>query len=115
LRRIVTDPMTGRCLDYGTKTYAVPPVLAERLVAIHHSSASPHSNVPAAKCDMEHNQPHTRGGPTNVINTTPVDRRWHRAKTHGDWTYEKDPDTDIVTWRSPNGLECIIEPYDYRC
>jgi hypothetical protein len=114
LRRMVTDPMTGRCLDYGTDTYTVPPALAEQLVAIHHTSASPHSNVPAAGCDMEHNKPHGAGGKTNIINNTPVDRRWHRAKTHGDWTYEKDPNTDIVTWRSPTGLTCIIEPYDYR-
>lgn len=114
LRRLVIDEITGQLLDFGTATYGVPPRLADLLIARHVTSATPHSTVPADGCDMEHNIPHHQGGPTNPINVTPVERRWHRAKTHGDWHYEKDPETGIVTWRSPTGLTCIIEPYDYR-
>ena len=114
LRRLVIDQTTGQLLDFGTTTYLVPPHLAELLVARQVVSASPHSTVPAGGCDMEHNVPHLSGGPTNPLNVTPVERRWHRAKTHGGWHYEKDPETGIVTWRSPTGLTCVIEPYDYR-
>lgn len=115
IRRLLVEEGTGRLLDYGTTTtYTVPPALAEHLINVHLHSAAPHSNVPAAGCDMEHNTPHRHGGATNRINCTPVDRRWHRPKTHAGWTYTKDPDTDIVTWTSPiSGLTCDIHPYDY--
>jgi hypothetical protein len=115
LRRLIIDPDNGQLLDYGTTTYLVPPALADHLIAKNITSASPHSNIPSASADMEHNTPHQHGGPTNPINTTPVDRRWHRAKTHADWTYEKDAETGVITWRSPtSGLTCQIDPYDYR-
>jgi hypothetical protein len=115
LRRLVTDPESGSLIDYGTTTYAVPPDLADKLIARYLHSASPHSQVAAAGADLEHNTPHDHGGPTNEINVTPMDRRWHRAKTHGGWRYVKDPNRHTVTWTSPtSGLTCTIEPYDYR-
>ena len=58
---------------------------------------------------MEHNTPHHHGGPTNPINVTPVDRRWHRPKTHNNWTYIKNPD-NTITWTSPTGLTCQSTP-----
>jgi hypothetical protein len=114
LRPLVTDSLTGHLLDYGRSTYTVPPDLADWLIAKNVTSASPHSNVDARLCDMEHNTPHEQGGATDPINTTPVDRRWHRAKTHGDWTYTKNCDSGVVTWASPTRLACTIDPYDYR-
>ena len=113
LRRLITDPLTGHLLDYGMTTYPVPPALADYLIAKHIHSAAPYSQVDARLTDMEHNTPHHHGGPTNERNATPVDRRWHRAKTHGDWTYTKD-DTGVLTWTSPTGLTVRIDPHDYR-
>jgi hypothetical protein len=113
LRRLVTDPLTGHLLEYGRTTYPVPPALADHLIAKHVHSAAPYSQIDARLADMEHNTPHDQGGPTNERNATPVDRRWHRAKTHGDWAYTKD-DQGVVTWRSPTGLTVRIEPHDYR-
>jgi len=113
LRRLVTDPLTGHLLDYGRNTYQVPAALADHLIAHSVRSASPHSGVPAAGCDMEHNQPFERGGRTDPLNVTPIDRRWHRAKTHARWTYVKSRD-GTVTWTSPTGLTCTVTPYDYR-
>jgi len=63
---------------------------------------------------MEHNLPHDQGGPTNPINVTPVDRRWHRAKTHSGWTYRKAPTPQQVVWNAPSGQTFVIDPYDYR-
>jgi hypothetical protein len=113
LRRLITDPLTGHLLDYGTTTYTVPPALADYLIAKNITSATPHSTIDARLADMEHNTPHDQGGPTDPINTTPVERRWHIAKTHGDWTYTKRQDGTVI-WRSPSGLTCQIDPYDYR-
>jgi hypothetical protein len=113
LRRLVTDPLTGHLLDYGRSTYQVPAALADHLIAHAVRSASPHSGVPAAGCDMEHNQPFERGGRTDPINVTPVARRWHRAKTHAGWSYVKSRD-GTVTWSGPTGLTCTVTPHDYR-
>jgi Domain of unknown function (DUF222) len=113
MRRLVTDPLTGQLLDHGTNTYVVPPDLADYLIAQTVTSATPHSSLPADRTDMEHNVPHDRGGATDRANCTPVERRWHRAKTHGGWTYCKHPDNSI-TWTSPTGLTCDINSYDYE-
>jgi hypothetical protein len=113
LRRLVTDPLTGYLLDYATTTYTVPPALADYLIAKNVTSAAPHSTVDARTTDMEHNIPYHQGGTTDRINTTPVERRWHRAKTHGHWTYQKHTD-GVIIWTSPTGLTYQIDPYDYR-
>ena len=114
MRRMIIDDTTGKLLDYGHTTYTAPPDLTDYLIALNVHSMSPHSAVPAEGCDMEHNTPYDQGGPTNPTNNTPVDRRWHRAKTHGDWTYQKDATTGSVIWTSPTGLTCQIDPHDYR-
>jgi hypothetical protein len=112
IRRLVTDPLTGHLLDHSPNTYTASQGLADYLIARNVTSAAPHSSVDAAGCDIEHNQPHHQDGRTDTINCTPVDRRWHRAKTHGHWTYTKD-EAGTVTWTSPTGLTCQIDPYDY--
>jgi hypothetical protein len=84
-RRLIIDPDTGYLLDYGQNTYTVPPALADFLIAKNVTSATPHSTVDAAGCDMEHRIPHDQGGATDRTNTTPTERNWHRAKTHGKW------------------------------
>jgi hypothetical protein len=112
IRRLVTDPLTGHLLDHGAETYTASAGLADYLIARNVTSASPHSSVDARGCDIEHNTPHGQHGRTSQANCTPVDRRWHRAKTHGNWTYTKDDD-GVVIWRSPAGMTCAIDPYDY--
>jgi hypothetical protein len=114
VRCLLVEKGTGRLKAIDPTVYRVPPAIAELLIKRYQSSAGPHSTVAASGCDMEHNTPHAAGGATDPINVTPVDRRWHRPKTHAGWTYTKDPATDIVTWTSPiSGLTCQIHPYDY--
>ncbi|HVX68695.1 MAG TPA: DUF222 domain-containing protein [Mycobacteriales bacterium] len=113
IRRLLIDEHDGHLLHYGTKTYLVPPSLADHLIALHHRSVGPHSGVPAASCDMEHNLPHQDGGTTDPDNNAPVDRRWHRAKTHTGWTYVINKDHS-VTWTSPYGMTETVHPHDYR-
>ncbi|HTR69863.1 MAG TPA: DUF222 domain-containing protein [Mycobacteriales bacterium] len=114
LRRLIVDPQTGHLLDYGRTTYVAPPPLADHLIATTIASGGPHSAVDAASCDIDHQPAFDDGGRTDPGHTTPVDRRWHRAKTHGGWTYIKDPQTAILTWRSPRGLTVEVHPHDYR-
>jgi hypothetical protein len=114
LRRLIIDERDGHLLDYGTKTYLVPPPLAVHLVALHQTSAGPHSSVRADGCDNDHNIPFgSPGGTTDADNVTPLDRRWHRAKTHAGWTYLKNKD-GTVDWTSPAGQSHREDPHDYR-
>lgn len=113
VQALLVDKRSGYLKAIDPTVYQVPPHLADLLISRYVTSAAPHSTVPAAGCDIDHNTPHPHG-PTNEHNATPVDRRWHRAKTHGDWTYTKHPDTGIITWRSPTGLTLDIDPYNYR-
>jgi hypothetical protein len=113
LRRLVTDPLTGQLLDYGRSTYVVPKPLARYLVAAHQQSRAPYASVPASRCDLDHDQPWSAGGATDRANITPLDRRWHRAKTHGGFTYQRHPDATI-TWTSPLGPATRSHPPDFR-
>jgi hypothetical protein len=113
IRRLLIDPADGHLLHYGRTTYTVPPALAAHLIALHQRSATPNSAVAAAGCDLDHNTPFENGGTTDPDNTTPLDRRWHRAKTHAGWSYVKHKD-GTVTWTSPNGLKVRVDPHDYR-
>ena len=114
LRQLIIDPDNGQPLDYGRTTYLVPPALADHLIAKHVTSAGPHSQIDAAGGDIDHHTPYDHGGHTDPVNCTPLDRRWHRAKTHAEWTYTKNPDTGINTWTSPTSLTTQTHPYDYR-
>jgi hypothetical protein len=113
LRRLLIDPDDGHLLHYGRSTYNVPPPLADHLIALHVNSAGPHSTVPADSCDLDHNHPYDQGGTTDPDNNAPLDRRWHRAKTHADWTWTYHNDRTI-TWISPSGLRQTVHPHDYR-
>jgi hypothetical protein len=52
IRRLVTDPLTGHLLDHSPNTYQASQGLADYLIARNVTSASPHSSVDAAGCDM---------------------------------------------------------------
>lgn len=112
LRRIITDPMTGQLLDYGRSTYRFPADAAAHAIATWVTSTGPGSTVAAEDTDIDHAHPWQRGGPTNPANANPCDRRWHRAKTIGNWTVRQADRTWI--WRSPLGLEHQTTPHDYR-
>ncbi len=114
IRRLLTDERDGHLLHYGTTTYVVPPALADQLIALHRTAAAPHSDIPAEGCDNDHSIPFgPSAGTTDPDNVTPLDRRWHRAKTHAGWTYQKNKDGS-VTWTSPAGQIHRVDPHDYR-
>lgn len=113
LRRLVTDPTTGHLLDYGRRTYVVPQPVADFLVARAIRSGGPHSGVSAVNSDFDHNKPFGQGGRTSIDNMTPLDRRWHRAKTFGGWRYELGADGSLL-WTSPTGMTCRVPAEDYR-
>jgi hypothetical protein len=112
MRVLTVDPDNGRLLDYGRTTYRVPSALAAHVVARDVRSVAPHSTVPARRADIDHLEPFPVG-PTSEPNLAAFDRRWHRAKTHGDVSARRRSDGG-VDWTSPLGQRAVTRPYDYR-
>jgi Domain of unknown function (DUF222) len=91
-RRIITDPVDGQLLDYGTTVYRPPQPLTDHVIARDPVCAFPTCNQPAYRADIDHTHPFGRGGPTNPANTAPLCRRHHQAKTCGIFTYTRNSD-----------------------
>ncbi len=109
-RRLVTDPVTGHLLDYGTKTYAPPTALREYIIARDRTCQFPGCNRAGYMCDIDHVEPFTgsdEGGGTSADNLITLCRRHHRLKTHNHWKIQivKPPDGQpgktLIQWTSP--------------
>ena len=84
LRRLVTDPVTGHLLDYGT-TREPPTALAEFLLARDRECRVPHCHIRASACDLDHATPWAQGGTSSSANMGALSRGHHTLKTEG-WT-----------------------------
>ncbi|WP_433276349.1 DUF222 domain-containing protein [Pseudonocardia xinjiangensis] len=110
--RLVTDPLTGALLDYGTTRYRPPPHLTEHLIARHQYCQGPGCRVPADRCDLDHNipfDPDTDQGPTSAANLGPKCRPHHRLKGMPGWSVSQYPDGSI-TWTTPSGHTYRVDP-----
>ena len=70
--------------------------------------AFPGCRMPAAECDIDHNQPWSEGGPTDLSNLAPLCRHDHVIRHHG-WKIEQlRPGT--YQWISPLGHTYSVGP-----
>ena len=111
-RRLVTDPVTGFLLDYGTTTYRPPADLARFLVARDQHCRFPHCPQPAWRCDLDHRTPFADDGATASHNMLALCRHHHQLKHQGGWTLTGDP-TTAVTWTSATGHTYTTTPTSY--
>ena len=111
-RRLVTDPVTGFLLDYGTTTYRPPADLARFLVARDQHCRFPHCPQPAWRCDLDHRTPFADDGATASHNMLALCRHHHQLKHQGGWTLTGDP-TAAVTWTSATGHSYTTTPTSY--
>ncbi|AIY17924.1 hypothetical protein GUY44_19525 [Pimelobacter simplex] len=83
--------------------YEIPDRHRQAVELRDHTCRFPYCTRAAMRCDLDHAQPHGRGGPTCPCNLVPLCRRHHRAKTHSQWRYQV---TKVGTcvWRSPSGF-----------
>ncbi|HET6686024.1 MAG TPA: DUF222 domain-containing protein, partial [Jiangellaceae bacterium] len=102
-RRLLTDPVSGTLLDYGTRVYRPPESLARHVKARDQVCCFPGCRQPAARCDLDHGVPYPHG-PTCEANLIPLCRHHHRAKTHGGWRWRRDDDGTVI-WTAPTGHE----------
>jgi Domain of unknown function (DUF222) len=107
-RRLLTDPVSGTLLDYGTRVYRPPESLARHVRARDQVCCFPGCRQPSERCDLDHGIPYPHG-PTCDANLIPLCRHHHRAKTIGGWQWRRDPD-GTVTWTAPTGHQYSMPP-----
>jgi hypothetical protein len=100
-RRLLTDPATGRLLDYGTTRYRPPRHLADHVAMRDQTCCGIACTRPASACDIDHTIGYP-DGPTADWNLGPPCRPHHNGKTHAHWQLTQ-PDPGHFHWRSPTG------------
>jgi hypothetical protein len=100
-RRILTDPVEGKVLEFGRTTYRPPAALADFVRARDKTCRFPSCNRAAQHCDLDHRVPHPEG-PTSPDNVDVLCRRHHRLKHTTGWMTARLPNGDY-NWRSPAG------------
>jgi hypothetical protein len=103
MRRLITDPLTGRLLDYGRRTYEVPRALREFIVARDRVCRFPGCRRNASLCHLDHVIAWDDGGSTSPSNLGALCVRHHQLKTHGGWDITSSAADGTCVWQSPHG------------
>ena len=111
---LLVDARTGEPLARSTRRYEPTTGLRGAVVDRDVTCVFPGCRQPAERCDIDHVRPFVAatagvvtldaGDPqTSLGNLQALCRHHHRAKTHGSWAVERDPDQGVTRWRSPTG------------
>lgn len=111
LRRIITDPVTGHLLDYGTRVY-LPDPLREFIAARDATCTSPGCGQPATRSQLDHITPYPHG-PSDTTNTHTLCKRDHDTKTAGDITITEHHADGSCHWRTRHGQTGTTDPRPY--
>lgn len=109
-RRLLTDPVTGEALEFGTATYRPPAALRRYVWARDRTCRFPSCVRPAHKSELDHTVPFPEGG-TDEANIGPFCKRHHRTKHRSEWLVEQ-PRPGCFRFSSPAGrtYERLPEP-----
>jgi hypothetical protein len=107
-RRLLTDPATGRLLDYGTTRYSPPQDLRDVIIGRDRECVFPTCTMPAHRCQVDHTIPHP-DGPTAQTNLGPPCEPHHDLKTRWGWQLDQ-PEEGRFIWTSPIGKRYANEP-----
>ena len=66
----------------------------------------------AARCDLDHTDPHHQGGRTCECNLAPLCRHHHRCKQAEGWWLEQ-PEPGVLVWHTPAGRTYTTTPTRY--
>jgi hypothetical protein len=113
IRWLTISEDNGRLLDRNPTSWRIPAAVHAFADTAYPISIGPHSTVPAERCDGEHLIAHPHG-PTAEDNIAPMDRGWHRPKTHVPGMNVKRRPDGRIEWTTPLGQTIIVDPYDYR-
>ncbi len=104
----VFDPGQVQPVD----SYEIPAPLRRAVLLRKPTDTFPFGSWPSRKLDLDHVRPYRwdgSPGQTFVKGLQPLIRRGHRAKTHGKWQVEPEPQGGHL-WRSPLGLLYRVLP-----
>jgi hypothetical protein len=103
LRRIVTDPLTGKAMDLGRTRYRPTDELREWIEERDQTCTFPGCGRPALRCDLDHRCECDLDGETNEDNLHCLCRRHHNFKTKRFWRVDVNADGS-ETWTSALGF-----------
>lgn len=104
----VTDK--GGVIATGTSKYRPTAAQRRQARADYQTCVAPGCRMPAYNCDLDHRDPHSRGGRTHNDNRAPLCRHHHMMRHHTPWQYERLPNGDHQ-WTSPLG-HTYLRPRD---
>lgn len=109
--RVLTHPETGIVLSVGRDQYRPPPALRCLVRWRAETCMAPGCNVPASRCQIDHNIAWEHGGSTALDNLLPFCQGHHTVKHHGRWHIEQLEGTGgAVQWTSPTGRRYRVDP-----
>lgn len=109
--RVLTHPETGVVLSVGRKRYEPPPELKRLVRWRAERCMAPGCTVPAARCEIDHNEAWHDGGHTCLDNHCPLCTGHHHVKHHGGWILRQVPGSGgVIEWISPYGRRYLVEP-----
>ena len=110
IRRLITDPQTGRALDLGRGRYEVSEPLRRWIAARDRTCRFPGCSRRASACQIDHVQAWSDEGATDAANLQSLCTRHHQLKTHGGWQVSREDATGLTVWTSPTGRIYWVDP-----
>ncbi len=110
LRRLITDPLSGRALDLGRRRYVVSDPLRRWIIARDRTCRFPGCSRRASACQLDHIVAWSDDGGTDGSNLQSLCTRHHQLKTHGGWRVRRDDETGLTVWTSPTGRTYWVDP-----
>jgi hypothetical protein len=107
--RVLTHPETGIILSVGRTKYRPPKQLRELVKWRAGRCLAPGCNIPADRCDIDHNLDWADGGHTRLANLNPLCRGHHLIKHGTAWHTQQQPD-GAMRWTSPLGRTYTVPP-----
>jgi hypothetical protein len=86
--------------------------LAHLVTARNATCTAPGCGRRAARCDLDHTDPHHDGGMTCECNLAPLCRHHHRCKQADGWRLEQ-PEPGVLVWHTPAGRTYATTPTRY--
>jgi hypothetical protein len=109
----LTPVIRGPCPHTAVENrYRPSRKLAHRIKARSTTCTAPGCGRRAARCDLDHTDPHHDGGLTCECNLSPLCRHHHRCKQAEGWRLEQ-PEPGILVWHTPSGRTYTTSPTQY--
>lgn len=111
--RLLTDPVSGRCVERSTTAYRFDSSMRNQILAADLTCRFPGCLIIGAHCQIDHVQEHgTPGGDTREANGALLSVAHHGDKTAKDWDAVINGNRDI-TWTSLLGRIYRTKAHDY--